>query len=73
MDKRIAHSKKKEKVSAILAKLGLTRVKDSLCGYPGGLVRGVSGLQNVAFMSHSHEHKTMLSALNDVYIFKNAL
>ena len=40
MDKKVPLSEKKAKVNGILTKLGLATVKDSLCGFPGGLIRG---------------------------------
>ena len=43
MDKTYSKEQKVKRVDAVLNKLGLTKVKDSLCGYPGGLIRGISG------------------------------
>ena len=51
MDKTISKQQKSRKVDAILAKLGLTRVQDSLCGFPGGLIRGISGTYSTKLSS----------------------
>lgn len=43
MDKAVPGFRKEEKVYRVLSKLGLLKVQNSLVGYPGGLVRGISG------------------------------
>ena len=43
MDRTIPSFRKEEKVYKVLSKLGLLKVQNSLVGYPGGLVRGISG------------------------------
>ena len=43
MDRKISEKEKELKVKAIMKKLGLTKVKDSLCGLPDGSIRGISG------------------------------
>ena len=43
MDRAVPGYKKEEKVQKVLSKLGLLKVEGSLVGYPGGLVRGISG------------------------------
>ena len=43
MDRATPGFRKEEKVYKVLSKLGLLKVQDSLVGYPGGLVRGISG------------------------------
>ena len=43
MDRSVKSYEKEEKVFKTLSKLGLLKVMNSLVGYPGGLVRGISG------------------------------